>query len=445
MDARRHAPWLLVVLLPALVVALVGLVKGPTGHDSVTQLVWNEGLQDAVARGDLYPRWLPDLNHGFGSLVFGFYPPVAHYLTLLFGPVDGLDPTGWARLAVSIGAAVTVSAVSFGALARAGGLSQPAASLGALAYVLLPYHFSYVTVTRAALAETWAMAWVPALLACLVRLVRNPRSRQDVAGLALFVALLVGTHLPTVILITPVGVAIAASVWWTGRREPSALLAVPAAGGLGITLVAVYLIPALEVRPWTTIETLTQGSYAFSTNFLDAPGHAPGLHAYQRMVALITVVVAASAAMLARHSPARRLGGWGGIALLAFALQFSVSAPLWALPGMAWLSFPSRWGSVLTLAAAVLVARAAETPGNRPLLLGLVLVAGLVSVPAFRATNPDDPRPYLAARMATTNDYVPRWADWDTAHSLEGLAAMDATGARVDQRLRVALAGRDPG
>src|SRR4051812_12913383 len=57
----------------------------PAGHDAILHLRWIEDWSASWRAGDVYPRWLPDANSGFGSPVFYFYPPLAYIIPALAG------------------------------------------------------------------------------------------------------------------------------------------------------------------------------------------------------------------------------------------------------------------------------------------------------------------------------------------------------------------------
>jgi len=47
--------------------------------------VWSDQFTGELARGHLYPRWLPEANGGLGSPTFYFYPPLAFYVSGILG------------------------------------------------------------------------------------------------------------------------------------------------------------------------------------------------------------------------------------------------------------------------------------------------------------------------------------------------------------------------
>lgn len=78
------APWLPITLLGLLLCAPLLLTTCPGGHDIYHHLIFSHHFSSQLLQGELYPRWLSDMNGGFGSPTFFFYPPVPYYATTLF-------------------------------------------------------------------------------------------------------------------------------------------------------------------------------------------------------------------------------------------------------------------------------------------------------------------------------------------------------------------------
>lgn len=57
--------------------------------DGVAHAMWYTHFSEQLFSGDLYPRWLVNMNAGLGSPVFFFYPPVPFFLTGVLLPAAG--------------------------------------------------------------------------------------------------------------------------------------------------------------------------------------------------------------------------------------------------------------------------------------------------------------------------------------------------------------------
>ena len=68
---------ILVLAVAALILSLPVFVRGPmlAGHDTKEHLSFGEHFAEQFWQGDLYPRWLLNMNNGLGSASFFVYPP----------------------------------------------------------------------------------------------------------------------------------------------------------------------------------------------------------------------------------------------------------------------------------------------------------------------------------------------------------------------------------
>src|SRR5437868_3808254 len=83
----------IVLTLPVLILGIPFF-----SDDGVTHAVWYTHFSEQLSSGNLYPRWLMDMNAGLGSPAFFYYPPVPFFLTSLLRPLFAGDPQGWHQL-----------------------------------------------------------------------------------------------------------------------------------------------------------------------------------------------------------------------------------------------------------------------------------------------------------------------------------------------------------
>ena len=115
---------LAVLAVTALCLPLI-LVGPQKGSSIFMNLPWANGFAEQVLQGELYPRWLEDLNAGAGSPVFFFYGPVPFYFTTI-GKVLCVDCSVVNVLGIGLWLMVVGSATSFFVLG--GQLAAPASS-----------------------------------------------------------------------------------------------------------------------------------------------------------------------------------------------------------------------------------------------------------------------------------------------------------------------------
>ena len=133
--------------------------------------LWTRNFSDQLWAGELYPRWLSQINDGLGSPYFFYYSPLAYYLASLFHGFR--TPTGIAQISL---ASITLLFLSglvcyrwlLGICGRTGAL------VGACLYVMAPSHVFVDAYVRGDYPEFASYVWLPAILHG-VELVRSDR------------------------------------------------------------------------------------------------------------------------------------------------------------------------------------------------------------------------------------------------------------------------------
>src|SRR5947207_5391863 len=113
--------------------------RAPDGE--AVRMLWTDDLPNHIAfskqfdkvfrSGVVYPRWLPDINDGYGVATMIFYPPGMHYVTLVFHALLGDWLSAYFAL---VAAAIIVSGFSFYQLSRVF-FGRPASTAAALFYM----------------------------------------------------------------------------------------------------------------------------------------------------------------------------------------------------------------------------------------------------------------------------------------------------------------------
>jgi hypothetical protein len=177
-------------------------------HDGAIHALWAHHVATAFWDGELYPRWLPELNGGFGTPAFFFYPPLSTLSAVVFWPVAPEHGRAWYALGWGAALGLVLSGVAMYWFLRREFVGERAQSIGdcgsriadsetgrrwvaaagALVYVAAPYHFGIDLLDRGANAEFWAFALMPLVLLAFRRLAQRrvelatanrPRSAQS--------------------------------------------------------------------------------------------------------------------------------------------------------------------------------------------------------------------------------------------------------------------------
>ena len=389
--ARTALPYAAIVAVAALLM-LPAFAAPVKLHDSFwIDWVWADQFTAQLREGVLYPRWLPQSHGGLGSPVFYYYPPLAFYVTGVFGLL------GFSTYASILAAAFAALAASGAAmhLWLKGWARRPL--LGAILFMAAPYHLLDFY-GRGALAEFTAILFIP-LVALGLRRVSEGRSG---ALLAISYAALTASHLPVALLVSLFFVGPYAL--YLARLKPPALLPFGGSLALGIGLAAIYLVPALALdahrdaaQLWAR-EELRTGYWALL--------NPDWSHGMKTVIALLTaaIVLPALAAAAVQRS------GWAAYALGICAISAGLAPGLWSLPLLESVQFPYRALPLAEFALATALASIAWTRLATSLTLfpAILLSFFYLTAPAPRA--PRFSYDWMAANHPDVPEYLPRGA-----------------------------------
>jgi len=378
--------------LLALVAAFLLLptfLLGPGDSHSVTyNYVWTSQFGTEMAKGNLYPRWLPGSFEGLGSPAFYFYPPIAFWIAGAFD-AGGLSTLAAINMAAFLTLLLSGIAMHYWLSARG---TYPL--VGAILYMAAPYHLMDFYI-RGALAEFTAFIWYPLIALAIIRL----PNRRGVIMLALAYAGLVLTHLPMAMLtgfflIVPLGIH-------RILADRRAFWPLTVGVVIGVGLAAFYLVPALTMQGHISSQLLWGAWYRPSSWGLLANG--PLL---QVLPIPLLIVGLALLALSARSI-------WTVISLLTTLAALGLVPFLWDIPPFVQAQFPWRLLGLIEFAAitAVLSCR------PKPILLGLGLALVAFSYVRWTAEAVEyltQPVPYALIKrdLPDAVEYLP--AGFDT-------------------------------
>ena len=381
----------LLLATAALVFALPMLIYGPMqhGYDTREHLAYARHFSEQFWAGEWYPRWLIGIHHGLGSPSLFVYPPLPTYVETLLEPVARLFHFPSFRigeylalLMSGICAALWLSTMASGSIYMA----------GALLYMLLPYHLALDYYRKTALAECWALAWMPLVLYFTARIIAR-RKAADVAGLGLAYALLILSHLVSVFVFSLIPLAGALALSDRGRKFAAAFR-VAAGMMLGTGLSSFYFLSALANAKYFPVSRLPlwhlwQRYQMSMTVLTDASFDSFTRATYFSVIDMLALsAISAAAILVTRNAEARKIVFfWLAVCIIPTFLMMSVSSVVWArLPLLlAAVQFPFRFSIVLCVAAtAVFVVFLKGFPAvpRNYRILSVVLLA-LALVPFF--------------------------------------------------------------
>ncbi|TNH96964.1 YfhO family protein [Aeromonas sobria] len=366
MRMTREWLWVPLALMTATALLLLPfwLRGGSQGHDLFHHLLSGHFFAVQLWQGEIYPRWLMEMNGAFGSPAFFFYPPLPYYVSALFAGPDPLAHHAMIPLLWSSTLALGLSGLF--AYLWLHPFATPGRALAAsLLYMALPYHLAIDIYARFALAESWAFVWAPLALLAQDRLCR--RAPFALLLLALAVALLTLSHLPSTLLI--LGLLTVRSLLLAWRSKITLHLWPTLLGQLwGLAMASLLLLPALLDQGGISMDQMRIGMFEFHRNFLDrlpetnSDWRFRGHLAWLTLLTLVLLLVAWAAAREPRHP---ELLIWGTLGTLSFLMMLPLSEPLWhLLPPLQLVQFPWRLNLLLVIATVAVVALG--VPAYRP-------------------------------------------------------------------------------
>lgn len=384
----------------------------PQTHDMAQHISVMKQVHEAVRSGDLYPRWQSEFNKGYGLPWLTYYPPGFYFVAELFFLVMG--NWHWVLFVVTT-AFMAGSGIAFFALTRQFH-SDAASAIGALFYMMAPYH-TLDLYWRGALPELTGFVFVPLIVLLAFRTGRDGRPWQ-IAGLGLAQGLFMLFHFPVSYLLLPaLGLY---SVVWAAMRNEWRIAARIAAGVLvGFGVSACYWLVALLERKhvWQPFAEIFpyHSSYLTFLPQIDAFNQIVTRSASMLVIALVVSIVIARSARLDRrfrrlqgqeaHAPGTQVRLFRWLAVATCFMLTPYSDPVASLiPNIDAVSFAWRWlvlatcFTALAFAAAVDVVFLQARRRERRTVYGLAVVmvfalSLLTSIqlvrPVFAASNPN--------------------------------------------------------
>jgi len=334
---------------------------GASNADSIAiYLDWLMRFAAQVAHGDIYPRWLMDMNRGAGSPAFYYYAPMAYYIgsvpALLLSDFKPTIQLAWADWLL-----IVLSGLTFYCCARARFEFRVALPC-ALLYMLLPYHFEIDMAARQDLGELANYIWVPLVLHYTGRLFEG---RSGVAGLSVSYGLMVLSHLPTTLLFS-ICLAMYVLAQTLSRRSWIPLTRFASSIVIGCLLAGIYWVPALFSQALVRMNAMWDVGVDFHTWFFPVRPLQDFQEDYQARdfalrvwdgVVLTTIMFAScwSVAMYRRtKADVRELIGCMMLVSIAWFMMSPLSTPIWEYAPQLWkVQFPWRLSMVVDLATCI--------------------------------------------------------------------------------------------
>src|SRR5262249_18883176 len=222
-------------------------------------------------------------------------------------------------------------------------------------------------------------AWLPLILFFAHRL--RSGERFSILGLGVSYGLLIVSHLPVALIFSPAPILYVIIPADRGNRIRAAAGAV-AALALGIGSAAIYLLPALTLREFVSMQEMSKPEIYFENWFVMTSLLGRGLPTYLSWLVISMVCAAVCAYFAAGENPneivRRERAFWAAVVVGVVVMMTPLSKPVWKLlPVLQNVQFPYRFNTILCVATAALIAfamaSAKQTTSLRSAALRLVI------------------------------------------------------------------------
>ena len=333
-------------------------------HDMTQHLAVMKDFDKVIRAGTPYPRWLPDINGGYGLPWMNFYPPGFYYLASIMNALlrDWVN----SLFAVSV-LGFAASGLAFYLLARTF-YTGAASAIGAVLYLAAPYHVLDLY-WRGAMPEFVGFIVVPLVIYFAFKTASTGKAR-DIAGLGLFHGVFLMTHIPAAFLMT-YALGFFGIIWAARERDWRIALRVASGIAIALALGAIYLLPAaLEIKDAQEHFSAMfpyHASYITLMRGIDKFGDVKNQAFVANVVALVIAIIVLRAARGYRTAdsqppntePATRMWVIMGITTLFMCTSFSIYVSK-LLPKIDVASFAWRWLVIASLFTSLLVAAAID-------------------------------------------------------------------------------------
>jgi hypothetical protein len=420
-DARLPR-WLEVLGVLVILLELIApFVSSTFGTDGPSQVYLAERFSDLLAKGVLFPTWLPEGFSGHGSPSFYFYPPGAFYLAAVVRFATGIASPERLFHATAL-VATLASILTARQLLRQFSASRYRLLIGSLIYAFGPYRIAELY-SRSSLSSHVGYAILPLVWYGVLKVVTADRlsARRYSVLLGLSSAALVLTSVPLALL-TAVTAAVAGIVWHRHLRAIRVWTRLLVAGVLAAALSAFHFVRVIEYGNDAQLNVLVQEARYVILDLLQLQSFAVAYHVAicYATIAIVAWVYWKYRESLSTTERAVSITLLGLTPLLLFLETPYLSLPVWRYVKIISL-IQGVWRfyiDVLLLAACV-VAAATTVRMTRAanlitgvLILGAVLPAILVvtsyHIGPHYAPRPGDPLEYLPARASEASIPLPR-------------------------------------
>ena len=330
-------------------------------HDGEYHVVRFYEFSKVIRDGDLYPRWAPDLNYGFGVPLFNFNYPLPNYASS-FLHIFGLSFIDAFKMNMAI---ATIFGSIFFFLWTRIFFGNIGGMISSVFYTFSPYHFLDIYI-RGSVGEVWALAFFPAYLWAMTLYFKNHGGKYFILS-AIFLAAIIFSHNILALMFLPFALSYMGFLLFKkSKLDKKLLFSLSAVFLLGISLSAIFWMPAIFERNYVVGLQINDYSPNFPQLYqLLFPSWGSGFSggplseqlSFQIGIANLLAVFLAILVLFKKiDKEKKRIISFFLLWLaLIFFLMLEVSIPVWKIvPFMDYFQFPWRFLSLEILIASFL-------------------------------------------------------------------------------------------
>lgn len=363
-------------------------------HDGEYHVVRFFEFDKTFRDGSLYPRWAPDLNNGFGIPLFNYVYPLPNYIALLFHSFgfSFIDSFKLNLFFATVIGAIFSYLWSKEFWGRWGGLAT------SVFYTFSPYHSLDIFI-RGSVGEVWAIAFFPAFLWCITKVIKGENYRYILPS-GIILSLIIFSHNILAFMFFFFSLAYSIFLFLNSKKKLLFPLIGVFASGVGIS--SIFWLPAIFERQYVRgLEV-----YDYSRNFPDlyqliipswgsgfSSGSLQNQLSFQIGIANLIAFVSAFFLMFKKFKNKSLVVFFLVWFFVIFILMLKISLPFWRVfPFMNYFQFPWRFLSLMILFTSFLAGSILNLPKGRFIIslaiaLSILLGMGYTGVAYYLERN----------------------------------------------------------
>lgn len=370
------------------------LNKGlPPTHDGEYHVIRFYEFNKTLSDGNIYPRWAPDLNNGFGVPLFNYVYPLPNYAASVFHIFGSsfIDAFKMSMILAAILGSIFMFLWAREFWGDLGGI------VSSVFYSFSPYHLADIYI-RGSIGEVWALSFFPAFLWSSTKFLKTKNNLYLFLS-SIFLALAILSH--NILGLMFFGFALGYIIFLLFNSKYRPYLKIISIFIFGLSLSAIFWIPALFEKQFVRGLQV----YDYVANFpefyqLIFPSWGAGLagdlvNGLSFQIGIANLLVFVMSFILLFKKQYRKLTIFLTVSFIViFFLMLKISLPVWKfIPLMNYFQFPWRFLSLEILIAAFLaggVSKLWKPRLSAVILIFLVVVLGIgYAKPAYYLLRSD--------------------------------------------------------